>query len=951
MNNEYTPQDELIQQDGLNNISNSLKDSFNTKLNTDKDTRMDEEDQDFNDKEVNEEYESDFQNESEYDPEVESTHAAEINEANEANEDEEQKEINDPQDDPTFDPNEDSNNEIEDDSFVPQSSKKKLSNGKKKKQIKKDVKASKKESKTKKNDNISKKSLKRKKDEIDSSSDLEYEGIEMFSYYKELEHGSFRLLSRGIESYSPPSYNAYNQLQLVEENLSANEKSVFELQESLSEKEIIDNLCGMWEIAYICFVCKVLRPLLKFMHFDPSQLERALVYPDEKENADLLADIHIRLSKGPVIDKRSREILLEPGNGQWVSVLKNKLDYMQQNTPNIIFWKVNPLKTCSYGNLSPFIRVLLLKSLCDWKLINKTQRFVDLLKKIEDPNEFRMQPLAYAKDGSMYWYFGPEVGRLYLEKYPKSGKSGKWQVVCDSIDSFKKFQEKHNNTDDSGIKLVVDNIENYIIQDIIAYQEERDRKNKERLQKIEEKLKAREFEQEKEEEEDANGIAEDEKSEDNTEELRQKMKNEREARKKAREEQKKLILLQEEQGKNPYFTKSTKDDEEDEYDEDEPPKKKRKKNDDDEFVPEDFEDEEEEDEDDDLYEEEEEEYEEHIEKRSNNIRKIGARGGNQNPMFAQFQIYQPNQKKGSFVPLPGFQMSQPIHVQTSSGSQHIHPLPRDVFARLTQNVNRNQNVSSMPTINMNGINGMGTMNSFMNQQRMSQHFPSNSNFIGNSQTAQSGNQGSPFLGNPQFILQGQLQQGNLGQNTLPSNQIQQGLNQNPSTLQGDQSRNYLQQFLQNNQQMQFPFSIPSFGNNMSPQKGGLVNPHIHSGLNGNQQIGQISPNQLNSGQLNSNQITTTQIGQNQLNQNVIQYNQQMQLMRQMQQRQQQMVPNNFQNAPFLISPQMQSPQQMNQQIGQKQIMTGFNQTFDSTFGHSPSPQGSNQNQNQEDEFY
>lgn len=65
----------------------------------------------------------------------------------------------------------------------------------------------------------------------------------------------------------------------------------------------------MWEFAYVCYCFAIIRPLLKIMSFTSSELEQALLHPET--NNGLMADIHVRIIKGPVIDTKARSYLEE----------------------------------------------------------------------------------------------------------------------------------------------------------------------------------------------------------------------------------------------------------------------------------------------------------------------------------------------------------------------------------------------------------------------------------------------------------------------------------------------------------------------------------------------------------------------------------------------------------------------------------------------------------------
>eukprot|EP01080_Neovahlkampfia_damariscottae_P000097 gene97-4346_t len=204
------------------------------------------------------------------------------------------------------------------------------------------------------------------------------------------------------------------------------------------EKEV-KLLRNMWEFAFVCHSLALLRPILKITEFTPLELEKALISPNEHNG--VLADIHIRLIKGPAIDRKAYESL-QPNSTSWMRITQNKLD-----TVDTTYWGSNPLRRDKYANITPVFRVLILKSIIDWKIINN-QKCSDYIHNLDEM--LRFDPLGFDKDDNIYWYFGEEVGRLYKEtsivqenkKFEDESKSSLWSISCDSIEEFKSFMDE-----------------------------------------------------------------------------------------------------------------------------------------------------------------------------------------------------------------------------------------------------------------------------------------------------------------------------------------------------------------------------------------------------------------------------------------------------------------------------------------------------------------------------
>lgn len=246
----------------------------------------------------------------------------------------------------------------------------------------------------------------------------------------------------------------------------------YEKSETRTPKEILNS---MWELPYVFTSLEFLRPVLKIAEFDYDEFEDALLHPELCNG--LMADLIIRLIKGPALDRKSHA-LLDPASIRWKTVLKNKIDTLQ---PNYRLWQVSPLLLTTYDEISPQWRLIILKALLDWKF-DTNQRVIDYSR-----NHYGLgmlfEPIAKEK-GVKYWYFGDHIGRLYIEHPPSSKSNGSWELKCSSVEEFEKFLEELKSKNESSEEKasLVEYIETVI----------RNLKNNEDTRKIEQKRQDRE---------------------------------------------------------------------------------------------------------------------------------------------------------------------------------------------------------------------------------------------------------------------------------------------------------------------------------------------------------------------------------------------------------------------------------------------------------------------------
>ncbi len=321
--------------------------------------------------------------------------------------------------------------------------------------------------------------------------------------YRELEEDS----QRGNNPFFTTHYSQNSQAEdmLEDEDNLQPEVATSQTAQARDKEADRETLRSMWEFAFICYSCKILRPVLKFTEFSAQDLEEAFVNPQFSNF--LLADIHIKLIKGPAIDRKNLSYI-DNSNSWWKSILKNKLQVL----PNkYAFWRYNPMLSKSYNDLPPAWRAIILRALLEWKM-DTNQRVIDYVRTLvrdertkddNNPNPLLIQPLGTAESGDVYWYFGEEVGRLFLEtpaqkggdgkgkdvSYDSEGKpvsEGKWQVICTTTEEFEAFINEFQHTE--GVEgRIAEWLADNALPNIRAYAWELEREREKQRKEMEER--------------------------------------------------------------------------------------------------------------------------------------------------------------------------------------------------------------------------------------------------------------------------------------------------------------------------------------------------------------------------------------------------------------------------------------------------------------------------------
>lgn len=258
-------------------------------------------------------------------------------------------------------------------------------------------------------------------------------------------------------------------------------------------------LSTMWEFAYICHCIQLTSHVLKIVDFEPEDLEQALLDPEN--NNGFLSDVHIRLMRGPVIDRKSSEYM-DPLSWEWMNVLKVKIEKLDMLWHHL--WEQSPLfGNQLYINMSPAWRVMVLKCIVDWKM-DHTQRVVDYVRNMSD-EQLRFTPVGSDRDGNLYYYLGGFVGRLFKEvppqvKIPERMKNeekqtddnvevevekqeetddqlptaeilnrGSWTSVCDDLVSLQNFAARFSESTDEREQDLYRKLTENVIPDLQAY--------------------------------------------------------------------------------------------------------------------------------------------------------------------------------------------------------------------------------------------------------------------------------------------------------------------------------------------------------------------------------------------------------------------------------------------------------------------------------------------------
>mmetsp|Transcript_4323 Transcript_4323/g.6354 ORF Transcript_4323/g.6354 Transcript_4323/m.6354 type:complete len:912 (-) Transcript_4323:57-2792(-) len=245
-----------------------------------------------------------------------------------------------------------------------------------------------------------------------------------------------------------------------------------------SDRELIR---AMWQFPYICYACYLLREKFTLYEFTPKKLENAFLNPADEDNDDFLADLHIRLVKSA-----SAATSVLESNRNWFQIVKNKLDYIQNNSH--VSWNRNPMKSKTYQELSPVWRVVLMKDIIDWRLGNQTPKFMEYIHELNRQKLLRIEPVGIKSDGTAIWYFGPSVGSIYEESNPNPEAedeidqiAGTFTIVAETLDGIKDYASKIKSDKACGAD-VHHFITKEIIPEITQYRREYDERKKERME-------------------------------------------------------------------------------------------------------------------------------------------------------------------------------------------------------------------------------------------------------------------------------------------------------------------------------------------------------------------------------------------------------------------------------------------------------------------------------------
>lgn len=320
-----------------------------------------------------------------------------------------------------------------------------------------------------------------------------YPGLNTDKPFEPLQLHQYRYLSQNIETFD--GYEPYatkfkqesdTKLKIfVEPHLT---KQDIEIKVKDLNKEI-ESIRNLWEFAYVAYCINSFRSILKFLDCSIQEFENSIIKPEEHNG--LLCDLHIKLLKGPALDKRAQE-LIDPNSFLWITLVQQKLDGIECK-----IWDYNPLKKEKYHQLSSVNRVMILKALFDWKIYyNQNQRVSEHFHKLNE--NVRIDPLGFDKEGNTYWYFGDQIGRIFKESSYKKGQEKLWITKTITLTDYKKFMETLEESLDPSEERLYGVISSFLPSLEKYTEEEIEREKKREEERIAEKKRAEELEKQKE---------------------------------------------------------------------------------------------------------------------------------------------------------------------------------------------------------------------------------------------------------------------------------------------------------------------------------------------------------------------------------------------------------------------------------------------------------------------
>ncbi|XP_078438695.1 DDT domain-containing protein DDR4 [Wolffia australiana] len=248
-------------------------------------------------------------------------------------------------------------------------------------------------------------------------------------------------------------------------------------------------LRSRWELASVLNFLHVFKPIvLRDLKISAEEMEMALMTSDH-----VLTKIHVALLKGiPPVSKSLEE------SDVWVTVLSKKLKtwwpWVAEGEAPLSF--DDGVEISTYKGLDPLKRLLILKALCEVRLLqDDVLNYVDEeVKRGGHLSRFRKDSIFQDEKGTTYWYDGDSVvgHRLYknvtkIEYKPRAKGRGRltlatvefqWETLATNFKEFRQITDKL-----LGSKVSSECAVGTIVKDEILPDVEETEKKKERMLK------------------------------------------------------------------------------------------------------------------------------------------------------------------------------------------------------------------------------------------------------------------------------------------------------------------------------------------------------------------------------------------------------------------------------------------------------------------------------------
>ncbi|KAI5058541.1 hypothetical protein GOP47_0026711 [Adiantum capillus-veneris] len=254
-------------------------------------------------------------------------------------------------------------------------------------------------------------------------------------------------------------------------------------------------LRGTWQLASVFHFLNVFRPVLHLnLKFSMEELESSLLVPN-----DLLGDIHIGLLKAippsiknPINRETWIAALCKKLKGWWHTVAEGPFPLVPQHGRDRD-------EIITYKQLSPDVRVVILKALCEARLDQEDMRaFISEKAKQETSLlSIRKERTGTDMEGATYWYeCDPIAGyRLYRELQRSNGRHngklrghlvsapavGYWETLATNLDEFQSIADRLCSSKNNIEVILGNRINSDIVPDLLNAEKRKERALKKKL--------------------------------------------------------------------------------------------------------------------------------------------------------------------------------------------------------------------------------------------------------------------------------------------------------------------------------------------------------------------------------------------------------------------------------------------------------------------------------------